>query len=130
MGRGGAACWARDIVHATTRGSGRDTRSWREIVYKRHRIPEQIAVGHRFRRQAKAILPRCRLYDDPAIIAGQGTAGLELCAQAEALGMKPDLVAAPASGGGSSPVSRRGEHRGRRDVMVAEPKDFAITDSR
>ncbi len=39
-------------------------------------------------------------YDDPAIMAGQGTAGLELCDQAEALGFKADVVIAPASGGG------------------------------
>jgi len=46
--------------------------------------------------------------------------------------MKPDLVAAPASAAGSSPVSRTAVKHRWPDVtvMVAEPKDFAITDSR
>jgi len=39
-------------------------------------------------------------YDDPAVIAGQGTAGLEIAADLEALGLKPDVVIAPCSGGG------------------------------
>ena len=39
-------------------------------------------------------------FDDPAIIAGQGTIGLELMAQAEALGVKLDAVIAPCGGGG------------------------------
>jgi threonine dehydratase len=39
-------------------------------------------------------------FDDAHIIAGQGTAGLELCAQAAALGAKLDAVIVPAGGGG------------------------------
>jgi threonine dehydratase len=39
-------------------------------------------------------------YDDPAIIAGQGTIGLELMAQAEKLGARLDAVIAPCGGGG------------------------------
>jgi threonine dehydratase len=39
-------------------------------------------------------------YDDPAIVAGQGTIGLELIAQAERLGIKLDTVIAPCGGGG------------------------------
>jgi threonine dehydratase len=39
-------------------------------------------------------------FDDPAIIAGQGTIGLELMAQAERLGVKLDAVIAPCGGGG------------------------------
>jgi threonine dehydratase len=39
-------------------------------------------------------------FDDPAIIAGQGTIGLELVAQAERLGAKLDAVIAPCGGGG------------------------------
>src|SRR5262249_50060526 len=39
-------------------------------------------------------------YDDPHVIAGQGTVGLELMAQAGAQGVKVDDVIAPASGGG------------------------------
>ena len=39
-------------------------------------------------------------YDDAGVIAGQGTVGLELQADAKALGLIPDAVYVPASGGG------------------------------
>lgn len=39
-------------------------------------------------------------FDDPHIIAGQGTAGLELVHQARALGVSLDAVITPCSGGG------------------------------
>jgi threonine dehydratase len=39
-------------------------------------------------------------FDDPDVIAGQGTAGLEMMEQAAALGAVPDIVLVGASGGG------------------------------
>ena len=39
-------------------------------------------------------------YDDPAIIAGQGTIGLEIAEDCARLGIAPDVVLAPCSGGG------------------------------
>lgn len=39
-------------------------------------------------------------YDDPCVIAGQGTAGLELVEQAAELGAAPDIVVSPCGGGG------------------------------
>lgn len=39
-------------------------------------------------------------YDDPHIVAGQGTTGLELMQQARELGLTPDQVLIPTSGGG------------------------------
>ncbi|TJV23539.1 MAG: threonine/serine dehydratase [Mesorhizobium sp.] len=41
-------------------------------------------------------------FDDPAIIAGQGTIGLELMRQAKALGVDLDAVIVPCGGGGLS----------------------------
>ena len=41
-------------------------------------------------------------FDDPAIIAGQGTIGLEMAEQAAAAGAEFDFVLAPCSGGGLS----------------------------
>ncbi|QKC94008.1 threonine/serine dehydratase [Mesorhizobium sp. NZP2298] len=41
-------------------------------------------------------------FDDPAIIAGQGTIGLELMRQAKALGVSLDAVLIPCGGGGLS----------------------------
>ena len=39
-------------------------------------------------------------FDDPFVIAGQGTAGREICEDLEKLGLKPDVVVVGASGGG------------------------------
>jgi threonine dehydratase len=39
-------------------------------------------------------------FDDPLIIAGQGTAGREICEDLEKLGLKPDVAVVGASGGG------------------------------
>lgn len=39
-------------------------------------------------------------YDDPDIISGQGTAGLEVCEDLEALGLEADQFIAPIGGGG------------------------------
>ncbi|MFZ4806746.1 MAG: threonine ammonia-lyase [Hyphomicrobiaceae bacterium] len=39
-------------------------------------------------------------FDDPHVIAGQGTVGLELMAQAKAMGLTPDAVLVCCSGGG------------------------------
>lgn len=39
-------------------------------------------------------------YDDPLIVAGQGTVGLEIVAQAQAAGVTPDAVLVPCGGGG------------------------------
>jgi threonine dehydratase len=39
-------------------------------------------------------------FDDPFVIAGQGTAGREIVEDLTALGLKPDLVVVGASGGG------------------------------
>jgi threonine dehydratase len=39
-------------------------------------------------------------FDDPLVIAGQGTAGREICEDLEKLGIKPDLAVIGASGGG------------------------------
>jgi threonine dehydratase len=39
-------------------------------------------------------------YDDPLIIAGQGTAGLEIVQDLAALGLTPDIIVVGASGGG------------------------------
>jgi threonine dehydratase len=39
-------------------------------------------------------------YNDPRVIAGQGTAGLEIADDLEAAGVEPDVVLTPCSGGG------------------------------
>jgi threonine dehydratase len=55
-------------------------------------------IGERLKTEKGATL--VKPYDDPMIIAGQGTIGLEIAAQSKELGFKPDVVIVPAGGGG------------------------------
>jgi threonine dehydratase len=55
-----------------------------------------IARGIAQKRGAVLVPP----FDDPYVIAGQGTAGREICEDLEELGLKPDVVVVGASGGG------------------------------
>jgi threonine dehydratase len=67
------------------------------VTYDRvHDDREAIAEGIRKERGATLIKP----YDDPQIIAGQGTVGLEIAEDAARMGIALDAVAAPCSGGG------------------------------
>jgi threonine dehydratase len=65
-------------------------------------------------------------YDDPKVIAGQGTVGREICEDLAALGVTPDIVVAPVSGGGliagvATAVKSRFP---QAMVMSAEPEAF------
>src|SRR5437763_15234492 len=67
-----------------------------------------------------------RPYDDPFVIAGQGTAGREIAEDMTALGLTPDIVVAPASGGGliagvATAVKSRFP---QASVIVAEPEGY------
>src|SRR5436190_444946 len=57
---------------------------------------EAIARELAQRRNAVLVPP----YDDPLIIAGQGTAGIEIIEDLARLGLVPDMIAVTASGGG------------------------------
>ena len=65
-------------------------------------------------------------YDDPYVIAGQGTVGREIAEDLAGLGLSPDVVIVPASGGGllagvSTAVKARFPET---QMIVAEPKGF------
>ena len=66
-------------------------------LYNR-RTEDRDAIAHAFcaERQAAFVHP----YDDRHVMAGQGTVGLELMAQAKALGAVPEAVLVCCSGGG------------------------------
>jgi len=67
------------------------------VTYDRvHDDREAIADRTCKERGATLIKP----YDDPQVIAGQGTAGLEIAEDAVRIGVSLDAVAAPCSGGG------------------------------
>jgi threonine dehydratase len=67
------------------------------VLYDReHEDREMIAREIAAQRGATLVPP----YDDPLIIAGQGTAGREVVDDLAAMGLSPDVVAVSASGGG------------------------------
>jgi threonine dehydratase len=65
-------------------------------------------------------------YDDPDIIAGQGTAGREIIADLATLGLEPDVVVVCASGGGlTAGVALAVKAKApQARVYTAEPADF------
>jgi threonine dehydratase len=75
-----------------TRSYGAEVRTYDRLTESR----EAIAAGIAAERGA-TVVPA---FDDPDVIAGQGTVGLELVRQARALGAELDLALAPISGGG------------------------------
>jgi threonine dehydratase len=93
------------------------------VLYDRGREDrEAIANAIAGKRGATLVRP----YDDPLVIAGQGTVGKEIAEDMAALGLTPDIVIAPASGGGliagvATAVKARYP---QAVVMVAEPEGF------
>jgi threonine dehydratase len=93
------------------------------VLYDRDKEDrEAIANGIAAKRGATLVRP----YDDPFVIAGQGTAGREIAEDMAALGLAPDIVVAPASGGGliagvATAVKARFP---QAQVIVAEPKGY------
>jgi len=65
-------------------------------------------------------------YDDPHIMAGQGTVGLEIMEQAHTLGLVPDLVLASSSGGGliAGIATAVKEKSPKTAVYAVEPAEF------
>ncbi len=93
------------------------------VLYDRDREDrEAIARDIAGKRNATLVRP----YDDPFVIAGQGTAGREIAEDMAALGLTPDIVVAPASGGGliagvATAVKARFPEA---QLIVAEPESF------
>lgn len=80
-------------------------------------------IGERMQKEQGAIL--VKPYDEPLIIAGQGTIGLEISEQVEEIDAKPDAVFVPAGGGGliSGTALAISETLGC-DVYSAEPETY------
>lgn len=93
------------------------------VLYDRDREDrEAIARDIAAKRGATVVPP----YDDPFVIAGQGTVGREIAEDCAALGLAPGVVLVPASGGGliagvSTAVKARFSDA---DIIVAEPAGF------
>lgn len=80
------------IKVAATKGYGAEIRLYDRLTESREAIAAEIAAE-----RGATVVPA---FDDPDIVAGQGTVGLELVRQANGLGCALDLVLAPVSGGG------------------------------
>src|SRR3978361_148052 len=101
-----------------TKGYGAEVVLYDRDLEDREAIAAEIAG----KRGATLVRP----YDDPLVIAGQGTVGREIAEDIAALGLTPDIVVAPASGGGlvagvATAVKARYPNA---MVMVAEPEGF------
>ena len=69
-----------------------------EVVLYDRDTQDRAAIAERLVKERGATL--VPPYDDPLIIAGQGTIGFEIVEDLEALGLKPEIVVVGASGGG------------------------------
>ncbi|MFZ1094005.1 MAG: threonine/serine dehydratase [Xanthobacteraceae bacterium] len=93
------------------------------VLYDRVRENRQTIAQEIAQKRGAALVPP---YDDPLIIAGQGTAGREIIEDLAALGLVPDAVVVTASGGGLTAgialavKARVPEAR----VYTAEPEGF------
>lgn len=106
------------IKLANTRRSGAQV-----VLYDRQsENREEIAAAIAARRGA-VLVPS---FDDPAIIAGQGTVGLEIADQADVLGVVPDQLVVPVSGGGliSGIAVAMAEKCPQASILAAEPEGF------
>lgn len=93
------------------------------VLYDRDK-EDREAIARRIESERRAVfIPP---FDHPDVIAGQGTAGLELMEQARALGITPDLVIAPCSGGGLATgiATAVKSLAPATEVYAAEPEDF------
>jgi threonine dehydratase len=93
------------------------------VLYDRDR-EDREAIAHSIAEKRDATL--VRPYDDPLVIAGQGTAGREVAEDMAALGLVPDIVVAPASGGGliaGVAIAVKARYP-QAELIVAEPESF------
>lgn len=104
-----------------TRALGAEVITYDRVRESREEIAARLAAE-----RGATLVPS---YDDPHIIAGQGTVGLEIMEQAAETGLVPDDVVICCSGGGlaaGSALAIRAHSRATR-VWVAEPAAFDDT---
>lgn len=93
------------------------------VLYDRDR-EDREAISREIADKRGATL--VRPYDDPFVIAGQGTVGREIAEDMSALGLTPDIVVAPASGGGliAGVATAIKARYPQAMVMSGEPEEF------
>jgi threonine dehydratase len=95
-----------------------------EVVLYDRASEDREAIARRIADERGAVL--VPPYDDPMIIAGQGTTGAEIVEDLAALGLKPDTVIVTASGGGLTAgvaLAVKALHPDAH-LYTAEPQDF------
>ena len=105
-----------------------NTRAWGANVVLYDRASEnREAIGERIAGESGAAL--VRPYDEPQVIAGQGTIGLETVQQLKELGVTPAAVVVPCGGGGlgSGIALALSVHWPGIPVWTVEPADFDDT---
>ncbi len=93
------------------------------VLYDRDR-EDRDAIASSISEKTGATL--VRPYDDVKVIAGQGTVGREIAEDMQALGVAPDMVLAPASGGGlvaGIATSIKARYP-KAEIFSAEPEAF------
>src|SRR5437764_1057087 len=107
-----------EIKKANTRGYGAEI-----VTYDRATESREEIAGRLARERSAVIVPP---FEDPYIIAGQGTVGLELAEQAASLGTGLDVVLTGSSGGGlAAGIALAIEAKSlSTKVYVVEPEGF------
>jgi threonine dehydratase len=105
------------------------TAAWgaRIVTYDRYGAEPREAIAERLCREQGLSL--VRPYDDRLIMAGQGTIGLEIMQQLDALELEPDRVLVPCGGGGltAGVATAVKHHRPTTAVYTVEPQGFDDT---
>lgn len=104
--------------------TARTRRSGAEVVFYDRHTEDRDAIAREISgaRKAAYVAP----FDDPEVMSGQGTAGLELAEQAKAAGAELEAVLVPASGGGLTAgiaLAMEAEMPGAR-VHTVEPQHY------
>ncbi len=98
-----------------------------EVVTYDRNTEDRAAIAEKIVKQRGATL--VPPYDDPFIIAGQGTIGAEIVEDLERLGLKPEIVVIGASGGGLAAGTSLGikARVPEATIYTVEPEDFDDT---
>lgn len=105
-----------------------NTRAWgADVVLYDRASEDREEIGARIADRTGATL--VRPYDEPQVIAGQATIGLEIVRQAEDRGIRPAAVVVPCGGGGLASGLALALSRDWPEIQVwtAEPVDFDDT---
>src|ERR1700749_5097402 len=93
------------------------------VLYDRDRENREAIAREIADKRGATLVPP---YDDPLVIAGQGTVGREIADDMAALGLTPDIVIAPVSGGGliAGVATAIKARYPQAMLMSAEPEGF------